>query len=91
MATQLPLRYDLRIHVRHPNWCFCTSCGEWFTSDSAFDAHLGPIPKVGRPKCKHPSKVRSGSHALVYDEARGAWHWDGKRPVERFGAVSEAA
>jgi hypothetical protein len=68
--------YDASIHARHPNWCFCVSCGEWFTSDSAFDAHLGPIPEKGPPKCKHPSEVRkNGGRRLVFDEKRGAWRW----------------
>jgi hypothetical protein len=82
--------YDPAIHVRHPSWSFCTSCDEWFTSDSAFDAHLGPIPESGRPKCKHPSKVKSGSHRLIYDEARAAWHWDGKKPATAYGKPVEA-
>jgi hypothetical protein len=67
------MHYDLRIAIRHPNWSFCVPCGEWFTSDSAFDAHLGPIPKVGRPKCKAPASARHGGKPLVYDEAKGAW------------------
>jgi hypothetical protein len=79
--------YDPATHVRHPNWCYCASCGEWFTSDSGFDAHLGPIPKSGRPKCKHPSEVRSGSRRLIYDDARNVWRWDGERPVSVYEAA----
>ena len=63
-------------HDRHPNWGECASCGEWFTSDSAFDRHLGPIPEQGPPTCKHPSEVRKGGQRLVYDAARGAWSWE---------------
>jgi hypothetical protein len=65
--------YDAAIHAHHPNWSYCASCGEWFTNDSAFDAHLGPIPKLGRPKCKAPATSRHGGRPLVYDEAKGAW------------------
>jgi hypothetical protein len=85
------MTYDPTVHTRHPSWCYCTSCSEWFTSDSAFDAHLGPIPKVGRPKCKHPSEVKKGKQALIYDEARSAWCWDGKRPATAYGKPVEAA
>jgi hypothetical protein len=65
-------------HARYPNWSECASCGEWFTSDSAFDAHLGSIPKSGRPKCKAPASVRrrNGKARLVFNDAKGAWQWD---------------
>jgi hypothetical protein len=86
---------SLEKHARHPNWSECPSCGKWFTCDSAFDRHLGPIPEQGRPKCKPPSEVRKGSDSLIYDEAKGAWRWDAEYPVERLRqrpvAVSGAA
>jgi hypothetical protein len=52
-----------------------------FTSDSAFDAHLGPIPKVGRPKCKRPETVRRNG-GLIFDKAKGAWRWAEKYPAK---------
>jgi hypothetical protein len=81
--------------AKHPTWAHCPSCGQMFTSDSAFDRHLGPIPKVGRPKCKAPTEVRKGGERLVYDGARGAWRWDREHPVARLrrgvAAVSPTA
>jgi hypothetical protein len=59
--------------AKHPNFSECASCGACFTSDSAFDAHLGPIPKTGRPKCKRPQDV--SGRGLIYDESRQAWKW----------------
>jgi hypothetical protein len=59
---------------QHPNFSECAYCGACFTSDSAFDAHLGPIPKTGRPKCKRPQDVSRGG-GLIYDESKRAWKW----------------
>lgn len=80
-------------HNRHPNWSECPSCGEWFTSDSAFDRHLGPIPEHGAPTCKPPSSVSKGDERLTYDEVKGAWRWGSEFPVERVrpDIVSAAA
>ena len=64
---------------RHPNYSQCAACGECFTSDSAFDAHLGRIPRKGRPKCKRPQDVRKGeSEYLLFDAERQAWRWAGR-------------
>jgi hypothetical protein len=76
--------YDASIHAHHPTWCYCVSCGEWFTSDSAFDRHLGPIPDKGPPTCKHPSEVRKGNERLIYDQAKGAWRWDAEAPIAKL-------
>jgi hypothetical protein len=76
--------------AKHPSWAHCSGCGEMFTSDSAFDRHLGPIPKTGPPPCKDPADVRMGSQRLVYDDTKGAWRWDGQRPVAVFGNTQEA-
>jgi hypothetical protein len=67
--------------LAHPSWAFCTSCGELFTSDTAFDRHLGAVRQEGRPTCKAPATVRRGGQRLVFDATRHAWHWDGHRPV----------
>ena len=81
--------YDAAIHARHPNWCYCTSCDQWFTSDSAFDRHLGPIPQTGRPKCKHPSEVRKGERRLIHDQARNVWSWEPSEAQKARFSVSQ--
>jgi hypothetical protein len=81
--------YDPAVHVHHPNWCYCVSCTQWFTSDSAFDAHLGPIPEKGRPECKLPQDVRKGKEHLTYDPERQAWRWAGRE--NPFATPREAA
>jgi len=79
------------ILAKHPTWAHCGGCGEMFTSDSAFDAHLGPIPRVGRPRCKAPADVRrrGGKARLVFDGAKGAWKWDD--PVGRASLMRSVA
>jgi Zinc-finger of C2H2 type len=84
LATTLSLQQTLD---RHPSWAHCTTCGVTFTSNSAFDAHLGPIPRSGPPRCKHPSEVKKGQQRLIYDEARGVWKWDGERPSTGYEAA----
>ena len=55
--------------ARHPNRSHCMACGECFLSDSAFDAHLGSIPKKGRPKVQAaPGRAGPWAH-LRRDQA----------------------
>ena len=66
---------DLNKHDAHRNWSECTACGRWFTTDSAFDAHIGSVPKKGRPICKDPARVHRGTDRLRYDPVYEVWHW----------------
>lgn len=68
----------IRKHEQHPSWGECAPCGEWFTSDRAFDAHLGPIPEKSPPVWKHPSLVRIGGKPLSFDLEYGVWHEGGR-------------
>lgn len=67
----------IRKHEQHPTWSECAQCGQWFTNDSAFDLHLGPVPEKGPPVCRDPAKVRSGRRRLVLDAEYAVWHWEG--------------
>jgi hypothetical protein len=62
--------------TKHPSYARCAACGQCFTSDSAFDRHLGRVPSRGRPRCKRPEDVRDGARRLVYDQERAAWRWE---------------
>jgi hypothetical protein len=66
---------------KHPTWSQCPTCDHYFTCDSAFFAHMRPVKPKGLSGCTDPKLVRKGDRRLVFDESRGAWHWDGQRPV----------
>jgi ribosomal protein L31 len=71
----------VRLLEVHPTWSQCTVCDRYFTSDSAFTAHLDS--EVSRT-CHDPATVRSGDRRLVHDDEYGAWRWQtGETPPAR--------
>ena len=77
-------------HVAHPTWSECVVCGAWFTSDSAFDAHMDSATSR---TCHDPAAVEvAGRGRLVFDEVYGAWRWQaGDVPPARRQAPSPPA
>lgn len=55
----------IAIHEAHHSWGECTACGHWFTSDTTFDMHVGPIPEKGRPGCLAPQGLKHGRRRLI--------------------------
>lgn len=60
-------------------FCKCTVCGEYFTGESAFDAHrVGEYPDR---RCLPPLTMRQVG---LFTVARGNWeYWGGRRVKER--------
>jgi hypothetical protein len=76
----------------------CPSCHAHFSSDSAFDLHLGRIPASGPPRCKDPAKLTKGDGTPKLVLRDGIWgkptrdpEWVAKRAPHDFPARSAPA
>jgi hypothetical protein len=66
----------------------CPRCGEMFTSDSGFDAHL---PPVGGNTCKDPASiVRSGVRMRRHNNPAGYPVWSWESPKTSLGHWARA-